>query len=107
MRKPIKITKVKGGYHVFLHDVPLVQADSGKGITIDRARAGLSVTGFKGGWKPPVNTEPLLIKKKEDAIGLAHQVGRYMLNMGDLVFAYTELIGVEGSHEAWWNRAGR
>ena len=105
--KPLKISKVAGGYHVFLNDVPLVQADSGKGVTLDRARAGLSTTGFKGGWKPPVNTEPLLIKKKEDAIGLAHQVGRYMLNMGDMVFAYTELEGVEGSHTAWWNRAGK
>ena len=107
MSKPIKISKVKGGYHVFLRDVPLVKGDSGTGVTLDRARAGLSKSGFKGGYKPPVNTEPVLIKKKEDAVGLAHQVGRYLLNMGDMVFAYTELEGVEGNHEAWWNRAGR
>jgi len=25
--KPLKIAKVAGGYHVFLHDVPLVQGD--------------------------------------------------------------------------------
>jgi len=105
--KPLKIAKVKGGYHVYLHGVPLVLGDSGKGVTLDRARAGLSTTGFKGGWKPPVHAKPLLVKKKEDAIGLAHQVGRYLLNMGDMVFTYTELEGVEGSHEAWWNRTSR
>ena len=42
--KPLKITKVTGGYHVFLRDVPLVQGDNGKGITVDRATAGLSTT---------------------------------------------------------------
>jgi len=102
--KPIKIVKLKNGYNVFVHDVPLVLGDNGKGVTLDRARAGLS-TG--NGWKPPVHTEPVLVKKKEDAIGLAHQVGRYLLNMGDMVFAYTELEGVEGSHNTWWNRAAR
>jgi hypothetical protein len=87
--KPLKISKVPSGYHVFLHGVPLVKGDNGTGVTVDRAKAGLSTTGFKGGYKTPIHTEPLLIKKKEDAIGLAHQVGRYMLNT------------------AWWNRASR
>jgi hypothetical protein len=102
--KPIKIVKVAGGYHVFLHDVPFVQGDSGKGVTVDRAKAGLSTTGFKNGWKPPVSTEPLLIKKASDAASLAHQIGRYMLNMGDFVFSYTELVGIEANHDTWWNR---
>jgi hypothetical protein len=105
--KPIKIVKVPGGYNVFLRDVPLVQGDGGKGVTLDRARAGLSTTGFKGGWKPPLSTEPILIKKAGDASSLAHQIGRYMLNMGDFVFAYAELVGIEGNHETWWNRANR
>ena len=105
--KPIKIVKVPGGYHVLVHDVPCVKGDSGTGATIDRIKAGLSTSGFKGSYKPPLSTEPMLIKKASDASSLAHSISRYLLNMGDFVFAYTELMGVEGNHEAWWNRANR
>lgn len=105
--KPIKIVKVPGGYHVLVNDVPCVRGDSGTGATIDRIRAGLPTGGFKGGYKPPLATEPMLIKKASDAASLAHSIGRYILNMGDFVFAYTELVNVPGKHEAWWNRSNR
>jgi hypothetical protein len=98
--KPIKIVKVSGGYHVFVRDAPLVQGNNGKGVTHDLAKAGVA-----SNVNPPLSTEPLLIKKAGDAAGLAHQVGRYVLNLGDFTFSYTELVGINGNHEAWWDRA--
>jgi hypothetical protein len=101
--KPIKIVKVPGGYHVFVNDVPLVKGE-GKGCTLDRVKAGLSTSGFKEGYKPPTETEPFLIKKASDAVGISHQVGHYMLNLGDFVYTYVELVNIPGDPDAWFNR---
>lgn len=98
--KPIKIVKVKGGYNVFVNDTPLVE-ENGK-ASLDRIAAGFKVS---KSYKPPVSTQPLVFKKAGDAAHMAHLVGRYIMNLGDMVFAYTELVNVDGNHEAWWHRA--
>lgn len=101
--KPIKLVKVKDGYNLFVRDVPIVK--DGKGVTLDRQKAGLSTSGFKNGYKAPANTEPILIETASNAAMLAHQIGRYVLDMGDFVSSYTELVGIGGDHSVWWDRA--
>lgn len=99
--RPIKIVKVKGGYHLFVNNVPIVKDHVGKGITFNLILAGLPPK--KSGYVPPINTEPFLIKKMDEVKHLAHHICRYMLNSGDMVFAHTEVVGIENV-EAWWNR---
>jgi hypothetical protein len=94
--KPVKIVKVTDGYHVFVHDVPVVR--SGKGVTFDKQRAGLKVP---PGYVAPASTEPMLVEKAGDAASLAHQVGRYVLDLGDFVAGYTELVNIGGDHSVW------
>ena len=102
MSKPIKIVRVSGGFNMFVNNVPVVM--DGKGVTVDRQKVGLKV---KRGYKPPASEEPALIPKASDAAGLAHQIGRYLLDLGDFTFSYTELVGVPGNHEDWWSRASQ
>jgi len=101
--KPIKIVKVKDGYNIFVRDVPVVK--DGKGVGLDRQKAGLSTSGFPNGYKAPAETEPILIKTASNAASLAHQICRYVLDSGDFVASYTELVGIDGDHSVWWDRA--
>lgn len=101
--KPIKIEKVKGGYHIFVNDVPIVQADDGKNQDIDRVKANLK---HGKNYKAPKSTAPFLITKASLAMSMAHQIGRYMLQLGDFVSGYTELAGITPeAQEAWWTKA--
>jgi hypothetical protein len=100
--KPIRIAKVQGGYNLFVNDIPVV-AD-GKNVNLDRAKVGLKVPADYAN-RAPKNTEPKLIAKASDAASIAHQIGRYMLNLGDMTFSYTELVGIGGNHDAWWSKA--
>lgn len=98
--KPIKIVRVTHGYNVFVKDVPVVP--EGRWVSFDKRRAGLRVPDH---YVPPTKGKrPILIRKKDDAIRVVHQIGRYLLGLGDFVSGYVELVGVPGSHEAWWNR---
>lgn len=100
--KPIKIIKIKGGYHVFVNGTPIVE-EGGK-ASVDRIAAGFKVS---KSYKPPKNTQPFVFTKAGEAAHMAHLLGRYIMKLGDMVFAYTELVNIPGNHEAWWSRAVR
>jgi hypothetical protein len=100
--KPIQIVRVTHGYNMFVNDVPVVS--EGKGVSLDRAKAGLKTSQR---YKPPTDDRPKLISKASDVASLAHQIGRYLLGMGDFVSGYTELVGVPGNHDDWWEKALR
>ena len=89
MSRPIKIVRVTHGYNMFVNDVPVVKMGSGK-ASFDRERAGV---GKNGPEKIPDGARPMLIKKKDDAFGLAHSIGRYLLNLGSFVDTYVETVG--------------
>jgi hypothetical protein len=99
MARPIKIVRVTHGYNMFVNDVPVIP-DGKNGVTIDRAKAGL------GHNKTPIpdGIRPRLFKKKEDVKSIAHQVGRYLLNLGDFVSTYVDLVGFPAAEAArFWN----
>jgi hypothetical protein len=64
-----------------------VTRDGGK-LDLNRRAVGLRV---RKGYKPPEG--PPGTFTKHEAIHVAHQVGRYMFNLGDMVFAYTTVDG--------------
>jgi hypothetical protein len=97
--KPIKIVKVAGGYNVFVRNVPVVMSDDGKSSDLNRPEAGLKVP---KGYKPPRSTEALVIPHDHEAASLAHTICRYLLSLGDMTFAHTELFGIGGNHASWW-----
>lgn len=82
--KPIVIEQHNRKYFVFVEGTPVVKHD-GK-ITFDRRAAGLKATVDP----PPANLGPHPFTSKKAAEGVAHQIGRYILNRGDFVSSYTE-----------------
>ena len=88
--KPITMVKVTHGYNLFVNNVPVVPR-SPTGITFHREKAGLKPS--KEDAAIPEGKRPLLIKKKSDALGLAHQIGRYIFDLGDFVQSYVEPVG--------------
>lgn len=67
--------------------VLMINPTTGK-IDFDHKAVGMRV---KKGYHPPV--APPGVFTRQEAIHLAHQVGRYLFNLGDLVYAYTTVDG--------------
>lgn len=63
--------------------VVVVNRDTGK-LDLDRRAVGLRV---KKGYRAPADAPGSFTR--EEAIHVAHQIGRYMFGLGDLVHAYT------------------
>jgi hypothetical protein len=102
MKKPIKIVKTIGGYLVYVNGTPVVKTS--KGVDFDRAKAGLETP---KAYKPPVEVNPICFDMAGDAASIAHRIGRYILGLGDLAFAYTELENIGGNPNTWWDLALR
>lgn len=58
-------------------------------ISFNRQAVGLRV---KKGYHPPTDTPGVFTRA--EAIQVAHQIGRYMFDLGDLVYAYTSVDGL-------------
>lgn len=103
--RPISIVGVPGGYSVYVNDTPIVK-NGEKVIDFDRTKAGLKT---KKNYKAPTSDLPVVFQQKGDAAHVAHQIGRYILKLGDLTFSYTNLINVgpEQYHDEWWEKALR
>jgi hypothetical protein len=99
-KKPITITKVSTGYHVHVLGVPVIRDENG--IHFDRAKAGLKTA---RDYVAPTVTEPHVFPKADQAARAAHSACRYALSRGDMVDRHTELVGIGGSHDAWWDKA--
>jgi hypothetical protein len=68
--------------------VVMVNRNTGK-LDFDRRAVGLRV---KKGYRPPTDTPGSFTR--QEAIHVAHQIGRYMFHLGDLVYAYTYVDGI-------------
>ena len=68
--------------------VVMVDRHSGK-LQLDRRALGLRV---KKGYQPPAGTPGSFTR--DEAISIAHQIGRYFFKFGDLVYAYTYVNGL-------------
>src|SRR5271170_3440875 len=73
---------------------PIVVAKEGSGWTVSvmgrpvvRHNGKLTFAGRTGA---PAGGTPEKFETRDEAAGIAHQIGRYMLNLGDLVFEYVE-----------------
>ncbi len=69
--------------HDGTNTVVMVNRHTGK-FDFNRKAVGLRV---KKGYQPPADTPGSFTR--EEAIHVAHQIGRYMFNLGDLVYTYT------------------
>jgi len=83
--KPLEIRKKGSGWSVFVKGVPVVKM--GSKLWFDRALAGIPTDGTSP--PIPVGTKPHRFGKKNEAQTIAHQIGRYMLNLGDFLWTYT------------------
>ena len=68
--------------------VVMVNRDTEK-LEFNRRAVGLRV---KKNYRPPASTPGSFTR--QEAIHVAHQIGRYMLDLGDLVYAYTTVNGL-------------
>ena len=79
--KPIVIEKQgPHAWHMFVNGEPVVNIGKGAKVALTFKPRPNYVDGA------PIYT----FKTKSDAEGIAHQVGRYMLNLGDMVYSYVE-----------------
>jgi hypothetical protein len=87
MSKPITIVAVEGGFTVS------VSAERAKAYGAKRRKrpvnGNVAVGSDGAGLQIVPGLEPL-IYDREGALSVAHQIGRYLLGFGDLVFAYTD-----------------
>jgi len=70
----------------------IIAPDTGK-IDFNHKAMGLRV---KKNYHPP--TGVLGTFTKQEAISLAHQIGRYLFKLGDLVYAYTHVDGLRNDN---------
>jgi len=68
--------------------VVMVNRNTGK-LDFDHRALGLRV---KKGYQPPADTPGSFTR--QEAISIAHQIGRYFFKLGDLVYAYTYVDGL-------------
>jgi hypothetical protein len=68
--------------------VVVTNRESGK-LDFDHRAVGLRV---KKGYRPPADTPASFTK--EEAISVAHQIGRYFFKLGDFVYSYTFVDGL-------------
>ncbi len=93
--KPFLVEKAKGGWHLFLN-VPAAYAyaprRNHKSLAPYPAQATrVPLTELANGKVDfAVDSIPLRLLTKTEAIGLAHSFGRYKLDLGDFVFSYVE-----------------
>ena len=72
--------------------VLMVNRTTGK-VDFDHKAVGLRV---KKNYRPPADTPGSFTKT--EAISLAHQIGRYLFDLGDLVYAYTYVDGLRNDN---------
>lgn len=89
--KPIVIKRAKGGFHVYVHGQPVLRNPDGK-LTFDRKAAGLKHSPLT---QPAAGAPTHTFKKISEAETIAHQIGRYVLGLGDFVFTYVEKPGAK------------
>jgi hypothetical protein len=70
----------------------IVLRDTGK-FDFNRRAVGLRV---KKGYRPPTETPGIFTH--EEAIHIAHQIGRYLFGLGDLVYSYTYVDGLRNNN---------
>lgn len=68
--------------------VVVVDRRTGK-LDFDRRAVGLRV---KKGYRPPASNPGVFTR--QEAVHVAHQIGRYFFKLGDLVHAYTHVDGL-------------
>jgi hypothetical protein len=68
--------------------VVMVDRDTGK-FDLNRRAVGLPV---KKGYRPPALSPGSFTRA--EAVHVAHQIGRYIFRLGDLVYAYTTVDGL-------------
>lgn len=100
--KPIIIERTEQGHMVLLRGVEVLRAygvgvkQAGRyGDTVvirDPSSGGLDLKSRK-------NAVPVAFFSEDDAMHLAHKIGRYKLGFGDLVFAYVDTAGF--TPEGW------
>ena len=74
--------------HNGTNTVVMVNRGTGK-LDFDRRALGLRV---KKSYKPPSDSPGSFTR--DEAISIAHQIGRYFFKLGDLVYAYTYVDGL-------------
>lgn len=90
--RPIAMVKVTHGYNLFVNNVPVVPTEVGKKLTFNRGKAGLKPA--KEDADIPEGKRPHLFKKKDDAIAMAHFIGKYVLGYNsDFIRLYVEPVG--------------
>jgi hypothetical protein len=85
--KPIVIAREGRGYSIHVSGVPLVDDPAG-GAGFTRQPAGIKKK--RPHYAPP-SSRVHVFTKLDEAKHAAHQIGRYMMQLGDMVFSYTEL----------------
>jgi hypothetical protein len=78
--KPMVIVQKGRKYFLYINGQPVVK----NGKSLDSA-------GLRGQPMPP-GLKPHAFKTKREAEGIAHQAGRYVLNLGDMLYAYVEYV---------------
>ena len=78
--------------HDGTNTVVMVNRATGK-LDFDRRAVGLKV---KKGYRPPTGTPGSFTS--QEAIHVAHQIGRYFFQLGDLVYAYTYVDGLKNDN---------
>jgi len=68
--------------------VVMLNPSTGK-LDFDHRAVGLRV---KKGYRPPTFTPGSFTR--QESIHIAHQIGRYLFNLGDFVYAYTYVDGM-------------
>jgi hypothetical protein len=89
--RPFDLRSVGNGlYEVWINNGgPTVPATrTGNKVDWDRKSLNLKI---KKGYKPPPPVPGLFTK--DEAMHVAHSIGRYCLNLGDMVFAYVTVDG--------------
>lgn len=83
-KKPIQIRRFGDRkYEVLVNGYAVGKGTDGK-LTFNRAAIGRPAT--------PPPSHPETFRSGADAEVIAHQIGRYMMGLGDMVYAYAEHI---------------
>jgi len=79
-QKPMVIVRKGRSWFLYIQGQPVVK----NGKSLDSA-------GLRGQPMPP-GLKPHAFKSKGEAESIAHQAGRYVLNLGDMLYAYVEYV---------------
>jgi len=85
--KPIVIRPVRGGYEVHVNGVPLVRTAGG--LNFPRQPPGMK----KRPSLAPPDAPVEVFRRLDDAKHVAHQIGHYVMGLGDFVTTYVDFPG--------------